>query len=364
MEAFSPAGPRRAALAAALAAAVALAFGAPEVVRRSFDPPAGAPDPTPAGISARALAALPPGLSDAEKAQALARWVVAHATNDPRRKTPGEPLPLQGLCGARSALFVALARAAGLRAERVNLYDFPRPGAGHSCAQVFWNGGWHFFDVTYAGVFTRDGEVLSLEAIRADPAGAVSGMTVFEGGLDRDAEGRPVDNRGRMREVWTAGTIRRVGATGVPGSDEPVPLTVRWDLARGPRALAAADPAALDRRGAAAGITQQLGSLLGAGPQRFVPRLELDGAEPGEALALRLSFARASRAGIALAAAAEAATVEHGASLVTTAAMTAPGRHDWTIVLRPTGPRFALTLAPPPAGARIELVSAEWLAPR
>ncbi|MCU0223846.1 MAG: hypothetical protein MUF27_07205 [Acidobacteria bacterium] len=364
MEAFSPAGPRRAAFAAALVAAVALAFGAPEVVRRSFEPPAGTPDPTPAGLSARARAALPPGLPDAEKAHALARWVVAHATNDPRRKSPGEPLPLHGLCGTRSAHFVALARAAGLRAERVNLYDFPRPGAGHSCAQVFWNGGWHFFDVTYAGVFARDGEVLSLEGIRADPAGAVAGMAVFEGGLDRDADGRPVDNRERMRAVWTAEAIRRIGAAGVPGNAEPVPLTVRWDLARGPRALAAADPAGLDRRGAAAGITHQLGSLLGAGPQRFAPRLELDGVEPGEALALRLSFARANRAGIALAAAAEGATLERGANLVTTAAMTAPGRHDWTIVVRPRGPRFVLTLAPPPAGGRIDLISAEWLAPR
>jgi hypothetical protein len=41
-------------------------------------------------------------------------------------------------------------------------------------------------------------------------------------------------------------------------------------------------------------------------------------------------------------------------------AMTAPGNHAWEIVVRPAGPRFALTLAPPPRGERLELVSVEW----
>ncbi len=84
----------------------------------------------------------------------------------------------------------------------------------------------------------------------------------------------------------------------------------------------------------------------------------------GRRSALRLSFARASRAGIALAARAEGATIEAGSGLTTTAAMSAPGRHAWEIVVRPDGPRFALTLAPPPRGERLELVSVEWTEPR
>jgi hypothetical protein len=113
------------------------------------------------------LGALRPGLFDAEKAEALARWVVASETNDPRRKIPEQALPLHGLCGPRPALSGSIARPAGLRAQRVNLYDFPRPGAGLSCAQVYRDGGWHFIDVAYAGVFTRNGRVLSLDEIRA-----------------------------------------------------------------------------------------------------------------------------------------------------------------------------------------------------
>jgi len=351
----------RIALASALAAAAALTWGAPEVVRLGLER---APVVTTGGLTARALASLRPGMTDAEKSEALARWVVANTTNDPSRKIPGQALPLRARCGPRSALFCSIARAAGIPAERVNLYDFPRPGSGHSCAQAFWDGAWHLIDVTYAGYFARNGRVLSLDEIRADPEAAIAGLVVFEGHLDRDREGRPVDNHVRMREVWTPGSIRGIGATGVPGSDAELPLAIFWDLARQPRSLQAASAAELDRRGAEAGITQQLGSLLGAGPQRFVPRLVLHGAEAGHALALRLSFARASRAGIALTATAEGAAIESGSALTTTAAMTAPGPHLWEIVLRPAGPRFALALAPPPAGERLELVSVEWTEPR
>jgi len=358
MRAPSPFLPRRRlALASALAAAAALALAAPEAVRLGYEP---APAATTGGLTARALGALRPGMTGAEKAEALARWVVANTTNDPRRKVPGEALPLVGLCGPRSVLFCSIARAAGLRAQRVNLYDFPRPGAGHSCVQAFWDGGWHFIDVTYAGYFTRGGRVLSLDEVRADPEAALAGLVVFEGDLDRDGEGRPVDNRVRMHAVYTPDSIRGIGATGVPGSEVEVPLAISWDLARRPRALRAASAAELDRLGAESGITHQLGSLLGAGPQRFAPRFELDGAEAGRALALRLSFARASRAGIVLATTAEGAAIESGRAMTTTAAMTALGRHAWEIVVRPEGTRFALALAPPPAGERLELVSVEW----
>ncbi len=361
MSARPPVSPRRAAWLAALAATVTLAWGVPAAVRWQAERPL-PPPPTTAGLAARALAALPAGLNDAATAEALARWVVAHTTNDPQRTVPGEALPLRGLCGTRSALFVALARAAGLRAERVNLYDFPYPGSGHSCAQVLWDGAWHFFDVTYAGVFTRGERILSLDDIRSDPERALAGLVVFEGGLDCDADGRAVDNRQRMRAVWTADAIRGLGATGVPDSSEVRPLVVRWDLGRHARTLAADDPAALDRAGASAGITQQLGGLLGAGPQRFATRIEVAGVPPGRTLRLRLSFLRASRAGMRLAAEAERASIERGAELTTTTAMTAPGRHAWEIVLRPTGPRFTLALDPLPAKERLDLVGVTWTA--
>jgi len=193
------------------------------------DSPAPPPHPSQAELAWPSVAPrLRPDMGDEETAVAIAAWVAANATNQPAAE--GAPVPpVHGLCGRRAGVFVQLARRAGLRAARL---DFSRFGsAAHSAAQVAYDGGWHYFDVTYAGYFQRDGRILSFAEIQADPAGALAGMVVLPGGgLDRWSDGTPVDNRQRMRQAYTPETIAaarlRVPRTepfGVPREEAPPP---------------------------------------------------------------------------------------------------------------------------------------------
>jgi len=160
-----------------------------------------------------------PDMADAEISEALARWIVDNSTNarwvppnstyplpDGARGSEDDILPFHGLCDDRSVLFVNLATRAGLTASVFFIFDFGGPGNDHTCVQVFYEDDWHFFDVTYAGMFKVDGDVLSFEEMRADPALAIAGMVVFEQTGDiRDyySSGLPVDNEIRMHDVYT-----------------------------------------------------------------------------------------------------------------------------------------------------------------
>jgi hypothetical protein len=148
---------------------------------------------------------LRPGQGDEQKAIAIAAWVAANATNEPSAGDAPVP-PIRGQCGRRADVFVELARRAGLRAARL---DFSRFGSSaHSAAQVSYDGGWHYFDATYAGYFRRGNRILSFAEIQADPAAALAGLVVLPGGgLDRWLDGTPVDNGQRMRQAYTLETI-------------------------------------------------------------------------------------------------------------------------------------------------------------
>ncbi len=199
---------------AALTAFEACGDGADPSPRIGAPPPA--PRPTPAERAWPVVAPLlDPALSEEQRAIAIAAWVAGNSTNEPAARDAPVP-PIRGLCGQRASAFVELARRAGLQAVRL---DFSRFGASaHSAALVSYDGGWHYFDVTYAGYFRTGGRILSFAEIQADPAAALAGMVVLPGGgLDRWSDGSAVDNRRRMLQAYTVDTIttarlRRPGA--------------------------------------------------------------------------------------------------------------------------------------------------------
>ncbi len=81
----------------------------------------------------------------------------------------GEPVPTDpesclsmgaGICGNQVATFLLLADSTGLRARSVEFYmhgETPEENFSHICAEVYYDGKWRLFDVTWGTVFRRNG---------------------------------------------------------------------------------------------------------------------------------------------------------------------------------------------------------------
>lgn len=69
-----------------------------------------------------------------------------------------------------------MCEAIGTKANVFNLYNFGRVGVGHTAAEAYCNGKWHYFDPTYAGYFMINGDVLSWAEIKSNPNLAINNM--------------------------------------------------------------------------------------------------------------------------------------------------------------------------------------------
>lgn len=75
-----------------------------------------------------------------------------------------------GLCGNAEIAFEALVRHFGFNVRRANFY-YSDPGPdGHTAAEVYYGGAWHFFDPTFGlywrGAAGTDGNVLDITTVR------------------------------------------------------------------------------------------------------------------------------------------------------------------------------------------------------
>jgi len=285
---------------------------------------------------------------DQERCLRLARWVAAHVSNRPA--PDGDELTWfahrAGECGARARLLVRMLQMLHVPAGVFNLYNFGRPGGGHSCVQAWYDGQWHFLDPTYAGAFVREGKVLSWDEIRADPAGAVKNIVVFDDTLDRHGKAttaphtRPrVINRGRMAEAYTSKAIGGLQTFGFLGSADVKLLRAPVDLGAltGPLTLGRIDRESDDvtRDGVRLKISESLGLSLGTAWDTFQARWEFRNARPGRTYAIRYHVHKATRAGMGYWARGSAAEILAGGQFVSTRALAKGRAAVWEIRFRP-----------------------------
>lgn len=120
-----------------------------------------------------------------------------------------------GLCNARANICVEMAGYLNLEAHVMNLYDFPNAQSGHSTAEVYYDGKWHFFDPTNGGYFRdKDGEIMSLEEMRAKPKEAMDGMVVFEKTLDDSTDGYNFERMNWYYSEESLGSMRSYAIKG------------------------------------------------------------------------------------------------------------------------------------------------------
>lgn len=251
---------------------------------------------------------LTPDMTEAEIAEALARWIVNNSTNarwvpedstyplpDIVRRSDDFLLPFHGKCQSRSLLFQDLGVRAGLTVSVFNIYNFGEQGRGHACVQVYYDSNWHFYDVTYAGIFKINGKVLSFAEIRADPTSALKEMIVFEPeGEIRDftPDGSPADNVRRMYSKYTENALTNANSTSFFGSGNSVPLEVKFDLEQLPIYLGDSDGtnAELSEDGTNEKVTVALGVMLGNVFDNFQPNLMFKNAIIGQTYTLKFNI--------------------------------------------------------------------------
>jgi len=269
---------------------------------------------------------------DQDRCLRLARWVVGHISN---RQERGGDLNCfatrSGFCRARADLFVKMCALQHIPARVFNLYNFSKNKTGHSCAQAYYDGAWHFFDVTYGGVFIGNDKVLSWEQIRDDPERALAGMRVFEKTLDRwtNADGLPssrVDNHKRMKGNWTVEALRRVArSAGFLRSPDVKWLRADVDLATldGQLDLGQIDRALTDvsNEGIRKQVSSCLGPSLGTAVDTFHTAWRLTGGRAGGIYAIRYHLYDASHAGLSFWARSTDATLLAGQTFVSSAAL-------------------------------------------
>lgn len=161
--------------------------------------------------------------TDQEKAISIARWISSNISN---RKNEGRDeyswyASRSGLCGARARLFVKMCELEGIPAKVFNMYNFGRVGGGHSCAQAYYNDKWHFFDVTYAGVFMDNGEVMSWDEIITNPKRAMENLVIFQETIDRNGsvtealeDRTKVNNNERMHIAYSEAYLENARSYG------------------------------------------------------------------------------------------------------------------------------------------------------
>lgn len=296
--------------------------------------------------------------TDRERVIAIASWVASNISN--RGQFHGGPLTTfshrAGLCGERAELAVEMLEVLHIPAKVFNIYNFGRPGGGHSVIQAHIDGDWAYFDVMYAGYFERDSEILSWAEITADPQAALESMVVFPETIDRwggfatPTEDRlAIENPRRMGSVYTLESISDAAqSAGFARSPDVKTLTARVSLDEGAVVLGQVDGSAGDvqREALVGGISEQIGASTNRYFDSFQVRWELRGLQPGVEHELEYTFYRWSEPGLALSVSGENAEFRSAENFVTTKQLSHREGYPWTIRFTPTTETASILVAP------------------
>lgn len=290
---------------------------------------------------------------DQERCLRVARWVAANINNRSNRDNTWSAFADRaGYCSMRAQLFCRMLAYLSIDARVFSMYNFGGPGGGHSCAQAYYHGAWHFFDVTYAGVFMKNGVVLSWDQIMADPEDAVRHLVVFSETLDRHGNAdeelstrRRADNRSRMAEVYTVATLKAAKTYGFWRRLPVKVLQARVDCAKLARPLVIGGQGRRQTtsQGIKLGLSEYLGYSLLIDQDYFHIRWNFVNCPPGRPLVVRYRLGRVRGDGLAYWARAEGGEVVEGARREI-------GLWDrwlggeWRVVLMPRGSQCSLTL--------------------
>lgn len=244
--------------------------------------------------------------SDEEKCMAVAKWVSGNISSqgNPKNSLYESFSTRSGLCGYRARLFVEMLQYLNIPAMVFNIYNYPAPGGGHSCAQAYYAGAWHFFDVTYAGCFKKGNDVLSFKQVmeEAKKGKLFEYLNVFEETLDKTGvvefksdnpepivTMRKCDNKQRMRYYYR--NIQEAKTYGFFRHPAPKKLFINFDFNKRSKNYSigntAMDYLSFGKIGIQENLTENIG-LIGTCTDNFQHQWNFNNLKPGCVYTMRL----------------------------------------------------------------------------
>ncbi|MHB8073338.1 transglutaminase domain-containing protein [Desulfosporosinus fructosivorans] len=284
---------------------------------------------------------------DQDKAIRIAKWISANISN--RGDTGNIYLSYAsriGLCNARAELFVKMLSYQNITAKVFNMYNFGEVGGGHSCDQVYYNEQWHFFDVTYAGIFMKNGNVLSWDEIKSNPQDAINHMVVFDQTLDRyglingdTVIGDIVHNLDRMHLTYSADIITNAKSYGFLQSSDIKTLYPTLNFKNNSKQIQIGQIdnsyTDVDSNGVQKSISEDLGTALGNAVDTFHTQWEFENVIPGKKYTIKYYLYKATSPNIQLWAQGKSADVVEGGTYVSSELISQNDRDIWDIQFVP-----------------------------
>ncbi len=101
-------------------------------------------------------------LTEHQKIVFFMKWISENITDNLGTADPVQTVKnKKGACGDKSHLLIALCKVKGIDARLVNLYNYPKPGLGHTITEIYWGGKWRIYDPTYASYYLNKKEDLN-----------------------------------------------------------------------------------------------------------------------------------------------------------------------------------------------------------
>jgi hypothetical protein len=256
--------------------------------------------------------------TDQQKCIKIAEWIssnISNGTQESGKDYLAWFSQRNGLCTARVKLFIEMTSIVNIESKMFNIYNFGHVGGGHSCVQAYYDNGWHYFDVTYAGYFVDNNKVMSWDEIVNSAKAINKHMVIFENTLDKYSTEEKASNYDRMKIVYTPESILNAKTYGFIGNDSIKILYSIIDCnGLGEIILGSidGDTGDVNADGVQKNISEQLGSSIGNAVDGFHVSWNFINCEPGKKYTLTYYLYKASKYDLEFWAKSEGANIVSG----------------------------------------------------
>lgn len=244
-----------------------------------------------------------------------------------------------GFCASKAQLMKKMLYLVGIPARLFNIYNFGKPGNGHTVLQVWFENQWHFIDPTLGGYFQDpSGHILSWQELEAHPEKTKQYLKVFSSSCSSE-EPDPIKNQAINQTLVSAYYTSELVTSpyNAPGFHklDLFHLPARVSAKQFPLSLGKKDQLFEDvnQAGVDLGITERLADALNTFHDRFVTDWEFRDMEPNAQYELEYSVYKAKNMNGAYLAKPVNAKIHSGDIFQST---DFPDKTVWKIVFEPT----------------------------